>query len=255
MAIETETRKFWDNQPLVHENPELVNIADIFQRDIEYEFVTKHLKPDHVTLEVGCGNGFSSQLFRKYVKHLDAFDQSNNMIESAKKLHGETNNRFFIDDVTNLNLADNTYDTVINVRVLINLANLDEQKQSLNELFRVLKPKGQLIFIEGFKDGFEHLSAARRELNMPEVEPAKINFYSHLNDLKSIIDEKGQIVDEFDSGTYDYYTRIIYPYLVGLENIDKQEDVKKKLTVLALRKRLKELSPHSRLKGFVVIKK
>lgn len=255
MAIETETRKFWDNQPIIVDNPELVNIADVFQRDLEYQFVAEHLNTSHIALEVGCGNGFSANIFRQYVKHLDCFDQSRNMVESAKKLYGETNNRFFVDDVTNLNLADETYDTVINVRVLINLANLEEQKQAVKEMFRVLKPQGQLIFIEGFKDGFEELTRVRTDLNMPPIEPAKINFYSSLDELMPLMLERGDVKHEFNSGTYDFYTRIVYPYLVGLENIGKEEHTKRKLTDLALYKNLKELSPYSRLKGYVFTKK
>lgn len=255
MEYMTETQKFWDQQPLKSFNPEEVNINDTLQRKLEYQFVMPHLNLNHLTLEVGCGNGFSSNFFREKVKFLDAFDQSKNMISSAKELYGETNNRFFIDNITNLDISDNKYDTVIDIRVLINLANLDEQIKAFKELTRVLKPGGNLIFIEGFSDGFKFLSEERISLNMPAIEPAKINFYSSINDLMPLILNNYSIIDEFNSGTYDYYTRIIYPYLVGLDNITKNIDIKEKLFQLGFNNSFKEHKKYARLCGFVLKKK
>lgn len=255
MDYKTETQKFWDQQSLNTSNPENVNINDSLQRNLEYQFIVSHLNINHLTLETGCGNGFSANVFREKVKFLDAFDQSNNMIDSAKHLYGEVNNRFFVDDITNLNISDNNYDAIINVRVLINLANLNEQIKAFKELTRVLKPEGLLIFIEGFSDGFKFLSEERLSLKMPIVEPAHINFYSSIDDLMPLILDNYKLVDEFHSGTYDYYTRIIYPYLVGLDNIDTSQEVKEKLFQLAANTRFEEHKKYARLKGFVLEKK
>src|SRR4051812_28996812 len=104
-----------------------VNIQDVYQRDLEYEFICPWLKTNMEVAEVGCGNGYSTNLFRKLVRHIDSFDQSDSMIARAKETFGEQNNRFFVDDVLAPKELQEEYDAVICVRVLINLRNFNEQ--------------------------------------------------------------------------------------------------------------------------------
>src|ERR1700687_2390849 len=106
----------------------------VSQRDLEYDALCQFLKPDMTTLEVVCGNGFSTERFRALARHVDAFDYAENMIERAKKRIGETNNRFFLDNVLSPQHFADAYDTVVCVRVLINLRDLSEQHAALHNL-------------------------------------------------------------------------------------------------------------------------
>lgn len=127
------------------------------------------------------------------VKHVDAFDYSENMIERARSTYGEENNRFFHGSVLSRATCDTrTYDAAICVRVLINLRDLSEQITALGNLAYWLKPGAKLILIEGFRDGFDSLNAVRTDCGMPALRPAPINYYSYLDELK------GQITSLFE---------------------------------------------------------
>ena len=191
---------------------------DIFQRELEYDYVCRYLTKEMKVLEVGCGNGFSTGRFRPLVKHIDAFDYAENMIARAREKLGETNNRFIHDNVLDPKNLGHEYDAVICVRVLINLRNLDEQRRAVRNLVKLVRPGGILILVEGFTEGFKALTALREQVNLPPVEPAKINFYSSVNDLMPDLTAEGDVEDRFHLGAYDYLTRVMYPLVVGAEN-------------------------------------
>jgi SAM-dependent methyltransferase len=107
---------------------------------------------------------------------------------------------------------------VICVRVLINLRNLDEQRCAVRNLVKLVRPGGVLILVEGFTEGFKALTALREQVNLPPVEPAKINFYSSVDDLMPDLTADCAVEDQFHLGAYDYLTRVMYPLVVGAEN-------------------------------------
>ena len=210
-----------------------VNIHDVVQRDLEFEFLLSSLSDSDTVLEAGCGNGFSTERIRRAVKHIDAFDVSPRMIERAHKVHGEQNNTFFLADVLQPIDMSQSYDAVVCVRVLINLPNLEAQLRALGNLTAMLKDGGRLVLIEGFRDGFDALSAAREHLEMPPLEPAAVNFYSYFTQIKHHLDAGYESEATFHTGTYDYYTRVLYPLLVGSENVEAGSEYSQKLARLA----------------------
>jgi SAM-dependent methyltransferase len=228
---------------------------DIFQRELEYEYLCRYLTKEMNVLEVGCGNGFSTNRFRDLVKHVDAFDYAENMIERARATFGETNNRFIHDNVLVPKNLGSAYDAVICVRVLINLQNLEEQRQAARNLARLVKPNGILILVEGFVEGFKVLTELRRRLDLPPVEPAKINFYSSLDDLLPELRKDLEIEDSFHLGAYDYLTRVFYPLIVGAENARHNSVFSEKCQEIA-----REFNPNcfaelSRVRGLVMRKR
>ena len=136
---------------------------DIFQREIEYDYVCRYLEPTMRILEVGCGNGFSTERFRELVERVDAFDYAESMIERARERIGERNNSFLHDNVLDPQSLDGTVRRRVCVRVLINLADLEQQRLALTNMANATEPGGLLILAEGFTDGFEALERAARE--------------------------------------------------------------------------------------------
>src|SRR5258706_5194519 len=216
--MKTATDIHWNERAASVKDDVEVNIMDVFQRELEYEHVCRHLQKHMVVLETGCGNGYSTQRFRDLVKHVDAFDYAETMIARAKSSVGETNNRFMLDNVLRPRGISGSYDAVLCIRVLINLRDVDEQRTALRNLMGFVKRGGLLILVEGFREGFEALSELRGHMGLPPLEPAKINFYTRVSDLLPMIEEQFKLESSFHLGAYDCLTRVHYPMVVGAKN-------------------------------------
>jgi ubiquinone/menaquinone biosynthesis C-methylase UbiE len=255
MNKKSNTDIHWDKRAASEPDDALVNIADTAQRDIELKFVLKHLNPADNALEVGCGNGWVTKIFREKVAQLDAFDYAENMVARAKKNVGETNNRFFCTSVLEPEGLKGPYDTVICIRVLINLRNIEEQKKAIEVLAANIKPGGKLVLVEGYADGFEKLSSLRIEAGLPPLTPASINFYSRVGELTPTILQHFSIEDTFHTGLFDILTRAVFPALVGPDKVSEQSDFHKQIGPVTKAFGSAELSAYARLHGFALIKK
>jgi SAM-dependent methyltransferase len=252
----TNTDLHWDSRAI---DPkvvsEKVNIGDTAQRDLEIEFILSVLPKGGRTLEVGCGNGYLTKILRANTEFVDAFDYSENMIAYAKRAVGEKNNRFFIDNILDLKEMKVSYDTVVCVRVLINLASLEEQVKAIENLAAQLKSGGKLILIEGYKEGFDELNILRQKSSLPPLVPAPINFYSNLAEIKPQLEKYFVNAKTFHTGTFDFLTRVVYPLLAGSEQVSEAGGFHKNILPLAQNFNLDSLSQLGRLKGFELIKR
>ena len=252
--MKTQTDLHWDNQSK-NKDIAVVNIVDIYQREVEHCYIKDYLCFDSDVLEVGCGNGYSTVFFSDFVKHIDAFDYSENMIYSAKKLVQKENIRFFVDNILEPKNIEKKYDVVICVRVLINLDSFSQQAKAIENMASFLKKGGKLILVEGFKEGFYELSRLRDELGLPLLKASAINFYSSYGELRFIIEQYFEICDNFHLGMYDFMTRIVYPLIKGQENVQHNTDFSNKSELLAKMYNPDAFEHFSRVKGIYALKK
>lgn len=248
----TETDRYWSGRASSQAQDVHVNIGDVHQRELEYDQIFPHLMPTDRLLEVGCGMGFSTERFRSHVKHVDAFDYSEEMVDRARRTYGERNNRFFVDSVLDPRNLAGPYDSAVCVRVLINLRNLDEQILAIGHLADALRPGGLLVLAEGFREGFEAINELREHIGLPGLTPAKINFYSRVEDLAPTIDSRFEREAEFHLGAYDYLTRVVYPAAVGPENARANTDFSERCERLARALNPDDFAHLSRVRGFVL---
>lgn len=232
-----------------------VNIMDVFQRELEYDYIEPYLDRDMSVLEVGCGNGFSTDRFRKCAKWVDAFDYSEDMVARARERFGETNNRFFHDDVLQPRDFRDPYDTVVCVRVLINLKDSAEQARALDNMTGALRQGGRLILAEGFTDGFGHLNELRAAVGLPALTPAPINYYTPLAELEAALRDRYQVEARFHLGAYDYLTRVVYPLQVGAENAKHNTNFSERCQQLARAFNPDAFEDFSRIRGLVLTKR
>jgi ubiquinone/menaquinone biosynthesis C-methylase UbiE len=253
--MKSTTDRHWNERAISVADDIEVNIMDVFQRDLEYDYVCRYLRPEMRLLEVGCGNGFSTRRFRDLVAHVDAFDYAEQMVQRARASVGETNNRFVVDNVLDPQHLDGPYDAVVCIRVLINLSGLEQQRTALREMARLTKSGGMLLIAEGFSEGFAALSELREQLGMPPLKPASINFYSSVHDLRPEWEAEFTVEDEFHLGAYDYLTRVVYPYIVGPENARHNSEFGERCSQLASALNPDAFEPYSRMRGFVLRKR
>jgi len=249
------TNLHWARKAREIKNDVNVNIADINQRDLENKIICSYLNKKMFILEVGCGNGYSTSIFRKLVKFIDAFDYSKDMINRAKRVYGESNNRFFVDNILDPQYLSSNYDMIICVRVLINLRDFSEQEKALLRIASLIKQGRIVILIEGFKDGFAEINKLRQKIGLPPIQPADINFYSRVEDLRQVIEQNFLIEEEFHLGSYDYLTRVVYPLFIGSENVRHNTKYHEKSKLLASIHNPPDLKSISRIRGFLLKRK
>lgn len=251
----TQTDEHWSQRAATVANDHEVNLMDVFQRELEFDAIDNYLRPDMRVLEVGCGNGFSTNRFRPSVKHIDAFDKSEEMIERAHRSFGEKNNRFFVDDVLAPKHIDSVYDCVICVRVLINLPDTPAQVLAVENMAKFTRPDGVLLLAEGFIEGFSALSELRQTVGLPPIVPAKINHYSSWQEIRPAVERHFDVQERWHLGTYDYLTRVLYPLVVGPENAKHNTNFAERCQELARAFNPEAMAHLSRLQGHVLTKR
>jgi SAM-dependent methyltransferase len=252
-AAKSPTDLFWDDRANQERDLAKVNIADTVQRDHELQFVFGLLEPSMRMVEIGCGNGYVTQLLRSRVAYIDAFDYAENMLERARQAYGETNNRFLHDSVLEPKRIGTGYDAGLCVRVLINLRDLEEQKRAVRNMAGMIRRGGRLILIEGFRDGFDVINTTRQTIGLAPANPAAINFYCYLSDLMPTILEHFQIERTWHSGLFDFLTRIVYPQLVGADKAMEPGGFHHKVEPIVRANTLPDLGIYARLRGFALV--
>lgn len=100
-------------------------------------------------LEIGCGNGaVSKNIAKKYCLNVTGTDVDPEMIQLAQEnIDNVPNIRFLEANATNLPFQDNDFDIVLSFGVMHHISNWVD---ALNEINRVLKPKGYFICFDLF---------------------------------------------------------------------------------------------------------
>ena len=126
---DTYAREFSDSRPF-------------FWRELEH--LNKFIKNGDKILDIGCGNGRLLNLFKGVEIDYTGIDSSKELIEIAKKNHG--NERKFIHaNALSLPFQDKTFDTVFSIAVLHHVPSKKFRRCFITEVNRVLKPKGTLV--------------------------------------------------------------------------------------------------------------
>ncbi len=108
--------------------------------DVVKDF-SKNFKSDSKVLDAGCGNG----------KNIKYFNDTCNIvgIDNCTDFVNICNNRGYnviYSDIRNMSFEDNSFDFIISIAVIHHFDKEDDRLKSINELIRVLKPGGKLLF-------------------------------------------------------------------------------------------------------------
>ncbi|MFM7438258.1 MAG: class I SAM-dependent methyltransferase, partial [Snowella sp.] len=117
------------------------SIRPIVQKPIISQFIGKNFYQH--TLDAGCGNGLYTRLLIKRAQKVDALDYSESSINKLKRRLGHLPHlSLHVGSADNLPFANEQFDLALHCEVLEHIEN---DRQVLSELFRVLQPGGYLI--------------------------------------------------------------------------------------------------------------
>ncbi|RJQ30110.1 class I SAM-dependent methyltransferase [Candidatus Parcubacteria bacterium] len=116
--------------------------GDFFRKNILDSALLKYFKniKNRSVLDLGCGQGYFSEILSTLGAHVTGIDISENLIAIAKK---NKNINFFIGDIEDaLPFEDNSFDIVVSNMVFMDLEN---PERAIKEVIRVLKKNGLFI--------------------------------------------------------------------------------------------------------------
>jgi SAM-dependent methyltransferase len=208
------------------------------------------LAPGERVLEMGYGDGLlTADLVGRGVA-LDLLEGSPLLCQEATRRYGDkiaVHCGLFEEFA-----AGPVYDTVLALHVI---EHVSEPITTLREIARWLKPGGKLILVEGFTDGFDALNELRRKCDLPDLVPAAINFYSSLARFTPIIERWFTVAGEFHTGMFDFLTRVVYPRLVGPDQVGASDDFHRKIDIVARQYNPAAMQPLGRVRGFALVKR
>jgi len=133
-------------------------IAESFDRTrrrpwIECLKIIEGLERGALILDVGCGNGRHSNWLAREGFRIVGIDFSRRMIEvamrNASKINVEV--EYVVGDACNLPFKDNVFDGVLSIALIHHLPSEKLRVKAVEEVKRVLKPRGKALFSAWYK--------------------------------------------------------------------------------------------------------
>lgn len=117
-----------------------------------------------VVLDIGFGSGLNLPFYKKVVSKLFALDPSRELWELAKARMSTASFpvEFINASAESIPLADNSVDTTVMTWTLCSIPN---HKQALQEVRRVLREQGKLLFVEHGLSPEKHISKWQNHFN------------------------------------------------------------------------------------------
>ena len=154
------------------ESPETVSLIDENLRELETEFVLSCLEKGWHIADMGCGGGESTQHYAQKAKHCVALERSNHLRGKAQELFSSVNisNVELVNgDILDTSAYDACFDGVVTQRVLINMADWNEQQRAIDNVSSCLKSGGLYIALENTIEGHEALNEVRKSAGLSEI--------------------------------------------------------------------------------------
>lgn len=198
--------------------------SDFKLRDLEISLGASWIGHHDSVLDVGCGYGFAlSKYASKTAGRLVGIDYSPKMVANGidfLKSEGLDGRIDLLEaSVLELPFPDASFDVVTSHRCLMALLSWDRQKLALDELARVLKPRGILVLMEGTIEGLDRLNVLRTAFGLEPIPADGANRLMTLKfsepDLLKFIDQKYSLVEQRGFGSYYFIGRVVQPLLTA----------------------------------------
>jgi len=114
------------------------------------EFILDHIKlsKDLKMCDLCCGSGVTIDLFKDKVNEIVGVDASREMINICEEKYSKDQNiKLIFSSATKVLLPPNHFDYVV---VRMGLHHIEDKEKVLDEVLRILKPKGKLILLDKY---------------------------------------------------------------------------------------------------------
>lgn len=170
-------------------------------------------------LEIGVGTGLSLPLYPP-VDELVAADPSEPMLRRAKRRGAEAgrNVTFVEASAEKLPFEDDSFDTVVSIVVL---CTVQDQRRALQEIRRVLRPDGQLLFSEHVRS--EDPKRARWQDRLQPIWSVVANGCHPNRRTLEAIREAGFDVSDIEQGELPGVPALVRPYVSGRATVTSRK--------------------------------
>lgn len=162
-------------------------------------------------LEIGGGTGANLAVYGPRVRSLTVTEPDGSMLRRLQR-RAETTDRpvtVLRAPAEDLPFEDDTFDAVVSTLVL---CGVDDQQRALNQVRRVLRPDGQLLFVEHIRS--DELRLARLQDRMNWLNRLVVRCDCNRATLQSI-QEAGFTVAQLDHHTMPKAPPFVRPVVVG----------------------------------------
>ena len=169
--ISTHVKKQLEKIADYWEDNNTISLMDKNLKQLEIDAIKQFLKKSDNVIDIGCGDGQSACECSKIVKSVLAIDNSQNMINKARKRAKNNYPNLSIKkgNVLDLRFINTKFDVAITDRVITNLPNLELQKKVILDIKSLLKSGGRYIMLENFNEGYNRLNEFRTVLGLKKI--------------------------------------------------------------------------------------
>ncbi|KKQ71355.1 MAG: hypothetical protein UT33_C0010G0079 [Candidatus Peregrinibacteria bacterium GW2011_GWC2_39_14] len=193
------------------------NVESMYDKNLlnaEIDLIKKHIQPNSKILDAGCGEGEGTYVYSS-IKGVEihAVDFSDTRLKKAsRRLKGRKNVTLKKIDFLNKYELDKDYDIIISQRFIINIPEWQLQKQVLLGFMNMLKTGGQLIMLEGSKNGANDLNEFRKAYGLEPIPIQWHNYFLSDNELINFMKKnKFKLINANGLGAYFLLTRGVRP--------------------------------------------
>lgn len=216
------------------ENYTTTSMNDTFVATLETEMISRHILPNDIVLDLGCGDGTGSIGYRKNITGYVGFDRSAKMLKVfADRESGQMLGRADLRAIPLSPDLDLPFSVVITQRSLINLPDEASQEMVLKQLPSFLRPGGKLLICEAFRDGAANLNALRTEFGFNAIPARWHNVHLERSLTERMLRSEMELSAEEDLSMYFFLTRVVKQIIHGDVQLDWNDPFNKMAFELA----------------------
>jgi len=151
-----------------------------------YQFSKKYLQKDFEVLDLGCGEGYGTDLLSQSVNSIIGIDVDPEVVKYAQEKYGSQNCRFEVYDGAMIRYQEKKFDVITSFQVI---EHVKDDHLFIEEIHRLLKPGGWFIMTTPNK------TMRMRPLQKPFNRFHIREYYPH--ELRNLLEKKFSRVDIF----------------------------------------------------------